>query len=297
MNLSGTCQGTSPGPRRVISASRRTDLAARFPEWLAGVLAAGEASVLGPRGRSRVVDLRPEAVHTLALWSKDFAGVLGDRNGLRGLLRRYDQAYFLLTITGLGGTPVERGVPPPASVLEQVGPLVELAGHPRRVSLRFDPVVHWKEPGGVRSNLDFFPTLARRAAALGVVDVRFSFAQWYGKAVRRADRLHFPFVDPEAEAKIEEARGLAAIAAGLKLNLYSCSQDFLTAVPGVLPSACLDGRLLEELHPRRLPASRLKDKSQRAECRCTESVDIGSYAQSCPHACLYCYASAGITDK
>ncbi|MDH4198294.1 MAG: DUF1848 domain-containing protein, partial [Candidatus Aminicenantes bacterium] len=27
------------------------------------------------------------------------------------------------------------------------------------------------------------------------------------------------------------------------------------------------------------------------DCLCTESVDIGSYAQSCPHSCVYCYAN------
>ncbi len=298
MDLKPNCQ---PGPlprtpdaRRVISASRRTDLAAHFPEWLAEALSAGRAAVLGPSGRSRVVDLRPEAVHTFVLWSKDFAGLLQDRHGLRCLLGRYDQLYFLLTVTGLGGTAIERGVPPAGDVLEQAGPLVELAGHPRRVSLRFDPVVHWEEGGGVRSNLAFFEELARRAAALGIADIRFSFAQWYGKAVRRASRLGFEFVDPEPEAKLEAARGLAEIARRSGLNLLSCSQEFLAAVPGIRPSACIDGRLLAELHPRHEPVSTVKDKSQRAECGCTESIDIGSYTQSCPHACIYCYANARV---
>lgn len=292
MDLKRTCQGTAPRARKVISASRRTDLAAHFPEWLAEALSAGRAVVLGPSGRSRAVDLRPEAVHTLVLWSKDFSGLLEDRHRLRSLLGRYDQLYFLLTITGLAGTSVERGVPPASAVLEQAGPLVEWAGHPRRVSLRFDPVVHWREDGSVCSNLAFFETLAPRAAALGITDIRFSFAQWYGKAARRASRLGFEFVDPEPEDKLEAARALAEVARLSGLNLLSCSQEFLTAAPGVRPSACIDGRLLAELHPRHEPASTIKDKSQRAECGCTESIDIGSYTQSCPHACVYCYANA-----
>jgi DNA repair photolyase len=33
-----------------------------------------------------------------------------------------------------------------------------------------------------------------------------------------------------------------------------------------------------------------KDKNQRLECGCVESVDIGAY-NSCAHGCVYCYAN------
>jgi len=282
--------------RRVISASRRTDLAAHFPEGLAAALAAERAEVLGPSGRVYSVDLSPRSVHTIVLWSKDFSGLISDRCSLRTLLGKYNQAYLLFTITGLGGTSVERGAPSPEAALEQVPRLVALAGHPRRLSLRFDPVVFWNESGRQRSNLDFFQRLAARAAAEGITDIRTSIAQWYAKAKRRAARLGFDYVDPDPSVKLAAARGLAETAASFKLNLWSCSQDLLAQVPGIRPSACIDGALLTELHPEREPALLTKDRSQRPECGCTESVDIGSYAQSCPHACLYCYANPRTGD-
>jgi hypothetical protein len=293
MSLKDTCQDST---RRVISASRRTDLPARFPGWLAGVLAAGRAEVLGPRGGPRAVDLRPESVHTLVLWSKDFSAVLENRHSLRTLLARYEQVYFLFTITGLGGTFIEKGVPPPVEALAQLPKLVALSGHPRRVSARFDPVVYWRESGGTRTNLPFFERLAPRAAAEGITDIRFSFAQWYGKARHRAERAGFDYLDTAEEEKLEAARFLAGIAAANGLRLLSCSQNFLAAVPGIESSSCIDGALLTELHPRREPAVRRKDKTQRPECGCTESIDIGSYTQACPHACLYCYANPKLTD-
>jgi len=288
MKLEKPCQETAP---RVISASRRTDLPAHFPDWLAGAVKAGTAGILGPAGRVLTVDLRPRAVHTLVLWSKDFSALLEDRSSLRTLVRKYDQLYLLFTITGLGGTFIERGVVPPDKALDQLGPLAGLAGHPRRVSVRFDPVVRWAESGRARTNLGFFERLAPRAASEGLTDIRISFAQWYGKARRRAARLEFEYIDPPGEEKIEAARALAEVAARWKLRLFSCSQDFLTEVPGIRASACIDGNLLGELHPGRTPAILRKDRSQRPECGCTESIDIGSYTQTCPHACLYCYAN------
>lgn len=277
--------------KTVISASRRTDLAAFFPEWLAGALRSRRARVVGPAGVFEA-DLSPDSVHTLVLWSKDFCNVIDNAFGLRELLAAYRQLYFHFTITGLGGGPLEPAAPPPAAALAEVGPLVRLAGDPRRVSLRFDPVVFWKEGGRVRSNLDFFPVLAGTAARFGVRDIRMSFAQWYAKARRRAARRGLEFVDPDEKEKKEMAAGLAAEARGHGLTLHACSQSFLTSVDGIAPSACIDGRLLGGLHPDGEAASEIKDRSQRRDCRCTRSVDIGSYAQSCPHGCVYCYANA-----
>jgi DNA repair photolyase len=274
----------------VISASRRTDLVASFPEWFASALRRRRADLTGPRGRAVEIDLAPSAVHTIVIWSKDLSNLLRNAHRLGDLLAAYDQVYVHFTVTGLGGTAVEPGVPAPQKALAQLGDCAAFAGDPRRVTVRFDPVLFWEEGGTVRSNLDFFPELAAAAAELGIRDIRTSFAQWYGRAKRRAAARDFPFVDPPEEEKRVRARALAAIAAAHGLTLHACSQPALDGVPGVAPSACIDAALLEALHPRREPAARRKDRSQRAACLCTESKDIGSYTQACPHGCVYCYA-------
>ena len=280
--------------KKVISASRRTDLVAFFPGWLASALRDGRALVHGPSGRTYSVDLDPDAVHTVVLWSKNFANLIENRHGLRRLLARYDQLYFHFTVTGLGGSSPERGAPPSELALRQLGPLVEIAGDPGRISLRFDPVVFWRERGKPVTNLPFFETLVSRAAPLAISTIRFSIAQWYGKSRRRAIGQGFEYLDPPEEEKIGAARHLAEIARSSGLRLFSCSQPFLTAAPGVEPSACIDGRLLQSLHPGLEEVSVAKDRTQRADCRCTASLDIGSYAQTCPHGCVYCYANPGV---
>lgn len=281
-----------PSFKKVVSASRRSDLVAHFPAWLAEALAKEKITVFGPRHRPQVVDLRPAAVHTLVLWSKDFSHLLANRWALLDLCRKYDQVFFHLTITGLGGTDVEKHVPAPELVLTQIEPLISLAGEKARLSLRFDPVVFWREGKSLQSNLPFFPVLAKKAASSGLQQIRFSFAQWYRKAKRRAERAGFPYYDPPEEEKLEAAAWLSRVAETFGLELMACAQPFLTKISGIKPSACIDGALLERIHPDQAPASKKKDPTQRPECNCTESIDIGSYAQSCPHSCLYCYANS-----
>ena len=276
----------------VVSASRRTDLAAFFPDDLARYLREGKAHVLGPSGRAYDVDLLPESVHTLVLWSKDFTNVLEDRAGLGRLIRGYAQSYFHLTITGLGGTPLEPGAPAPERAMTQLPGLVAMAGRPERVSIRFDPIVFWREGAGLRTNLPFFERLAPSVAEAGIRDVRVSFAQWYGKARKRAARRGVEFIDPAEEEKRAGALELAATASKWGLILHACAQDSLAARPGFRRSSCIDGARLSELHPDHEPASVRKDRSQRPECGCTESRDIGSYTQVCFHSCVYCYAGA-----
>ena len=277
--------------KTVISASRRSDLVAFFPDWLAAALRERHARVLGPRGRVVDVDLNPRSVHTLVLWSKDFGNLLRNRARLKDLLAAHDQLYFHFTVTGLGGTPLEPGAPSPDEGLAQLAPLVAVAGRPERVSLRFDPVVFWREGGAVRSNLAFFKRAAEAAAGCGVRDIRMSFAQWYPKARKRAASRGFDLVDPPHEEKRDRVAALAAEAGERGLSLWACTQPFLAGVEGVRPSACIDGPLLGRLHPAGEPASRRKDLGQRPGCRCTESRDIGSYTQACPHGCVYCYAN------
>lgn len=277
--------------KKVISASRRTDLVAFFPEWFSSALKQERAMVYGPAGHAYAVDLKPETIHTLVLWSKNFSNLIEDKCELGKYLQKYDQLYLHFTITGLGASFIERGVVPPSEAISQLDNLIKFVKHPERISVRFDPIVYWKDESRVKTNLHFFEELAPELSQRGIKDVRFSFAQWYGKAVKRSARYGFSYLDPSAEEKKEAALFLSQIARNWNLSLFSCTQNFLAKVPGVRASACIDGSNLQRLHPKGEPASTKKDRSQRPECGCTESIDIGSYTQSCPHSCLYCYAN------
>ncbi|MFH1724539.1 MAG: DUF1848 family protein [Elusimicrobiota bacterium] len=250
--------------KRVISASRRTDLAAWYPDDLIAALKAHP----------------PEQVHTVVVWTKNPRNLL-ERQDLRRALGAFRQIYVHYTITGLGGTPIEPGVPSPEDSLKMLPRVIESAGDPRRVNLRFDPVVNLRVGGRRVRNLESFEEVAGAAARMGVRTVTVSWVEVYKKVVRRFAARGIRAADFDRDAQAARLRDLAA---SLGLDLRFC------CAPGLPSSRCIDGELLTRLHPDREPCSTAKARGQRPLCGCAESLDVGWYSQTCRGKCLYCYA-------
>jgi hypothetical protein len=256
-----------PG-RKVISASRRIEMPGFFPDRLAGLL-----------------DTRcpPERVHTVVLWSKRPEPILENRD-LARCLSRYGHVFLHLTVTGMGGSFLEPGIPGAGETLRLIPALAGRLGSARRLTIRFDPIVHLRLPNGERySNVRHFTEVAEAAARFGVERLTVSWMQSYPKVLSRLDRHGIRVMDPSVAEWEEETGRLSAVAGGLGLKLNGC------CVPRLPVSACIDGRLLSDLHPAQEPASNIKAAGQRRACGCTESWDIGWY-HPCPGGCLYCYA-------
>ncbi len=274
---------------QVISCSRRTDIPRCYSGWLEEVLALGSVTFRAPRGAARHISLAPEDVHSMVLWSKDYAPLL-QRPSLVKQLQRLN-CYFHFTITGLGRTGWEPEIPPWSAALAQMTVLVRLFGA-RRVNWRFDPVVHWSSDDKRRSNLSLFPRIAAQVAELGVGSCTFSLVQLYRKNERRAQRSGLEITRLAGDEGLEAAAQLAEWSTGFGLGLYSCAEEAWLQVPGVSRASCVDAGLLNALRPDGMKASAAKDGSQRRQCGCSRSIDIGSYTQRCGAAqCLYCYAN------
>ncbi|HDN80842.1 MAG TPA: DUF1848 family protein [Chloroflexi bacterium] len=280
--------------RHVISASRRTDIVTWYAAWFTKAIHRGWVKVRHPFSNDfYLVSLKPEDVHTVVLWSKDFSPLLENRYGLRDALSKYDQLFCHFTITGLGATPLEPKVPPWQEAVRQLPELVKLVGDPRRVTLRFDPIIHWEEAGEILSNLPLAEPILRAAAENGITSVRISFATIYGKVRKRKG---WKWIDPPLERKLEITSELVRMARSLGLTIHSCADTSLLQA-GALPSRCIDGELLSRLHPKGFKAPTEKDRGQRPQCGCTVSIDIGSYTMKCPSGCVYCYAHPIIQPK
>jgi DNA repair photolyase len=226
----------------------------------------------------------PERVHTVVLWSK-YPEPLLKTAAVRSCLEKYDQVFLHFTITGMGGTRLEPGIPSTDEAIGWIPDLVRFLGDPSRLRIRFDPVVHLVLPDGSRfTNLDAFRPVAEAARTAGVRELVTSWMQAYPKVKRRLARHGIAVLDLTEKERVEERVRLSQTAEAVGVKLVGCCTDGL---PG---NACIDGRLLSALHPQRAFASDRKAKGQRPLCGCTESWDIGWYA-TCPGGCLYCYAN------
>ncbi len=273
----------------VISCSRRTDIPRCYPDWLSECLATGAVEYRSPRGGLHQVSLRPDDVHSIVLWSKDYGHLIENRVLSRQLSQL--NPFFHFTVTGLGGSPWEREIPAWEQAANQMRSLAKAFGA-ARVNWRFDPIVHWIDGGVAQSNLSQFEEIATVIAETGVKTCSFSFTQWYQKSRRRSLRAGLPFVDLSAEEKMEAVAALSKTADCLGFELCSCACERWTAVAGVGRGRCVDAARLDRLRGDGAAAPAAKDATQRTECACTKSVDIGSYTQRCPgEACVYCYAN------
>jgi len=257
--------------KKIISASRRVDLLTFYPDYLI----------------KRLEEIGKDNIHTLVIWTKNPRNFLENKN-LRRYLKSIDQIYILLTVTELGGTPLEPGVPEPEWVLETLPDLVNFSGSPLRIAIRFDPLIEVVYDKNVHlSNIDLnlFQMVLDSANENGVKRIITSYVTVYPKVKKRLDKYDFQLIDhPLTEIKDFIQKKMIPLAGRLQIELSTC------VLPEITQKGCIDGCLLAELHPRKEPCSTAKDKTQRKSCHCTKSVDIGIWFP-CFHNCIYCYGN------
>jgi len=259
----------SPNSTVVISASRRTDLVAFYPDALL----------------AKLETINPERIHTLVIWTKNPLNMFRHRN-LNRKLQSLDQVFVHLTVTGLGGSRIEPGVPCPDEIMSTLDELIELTGNPDRIRWRFDPIFTWRDANGLQSNIDCFSELAPRFAGMNITNAITSFCALYPKVIdrfSRSDGLYPVEMNPGERIEPRRHLGLESRKFGIKLD-WCCEPDKTS-------DGCINGVVLQKLHPHNRPAPIDKAKGQRPNCRCTRSWDIGWYSQSCGGQCVYCYGN------
>lgn len=287
--------------KTIISASRRTDIPSFYYDWLQESLKNEKVSINNPMypEKNYTVDLTPEEISAIVLWSKNFKNVLNNP----GYLENYN-LYFQYTITGYSKI-LEPNVPTYEESLKTLEGLLTKY-NPKQFNIRFDPIIISTEgeiyptPNNpMQARLNMFEKLCKDLKILGMDDCRIttSFLSIYGDTIKNLESNGIVFLERLnllERNRRDFAKKMNEIALKYNREIYTCADNGLLEIAKTYSlnqfkqGHCIDGEILNELFPEKFTKS--KDPSQRLACGCIKSRDIGGYFP-CKHNCAYCYAN------
>ncbi len=264
----------------IISASRRCDIPSHFGKWFVNRLQEGFVLVQNPYNTKRFskVMLTPEAVDIIVFWTKNPLPFLQYLPKIDALGYPY---YFEFTLTPYGKD-TERNLPEKEILLDAFITLSHNLGK-NRVVWRYDPIVI-DEQHNIAYHEEKFSYMARRLCGSTNRCV-ISFVDGYKNVTQRMGKNPS---DAVSRSNVHEISGLfSKIAKENGMEVVTCSEKYNLEKYGVQHGACIDKERIESILGCKIVEK--KDKNQREECLCLESIDIGTY-NCCANGCCYCYA-------
>ena len=265
----------------IISASRRTDIPSFYSTWFLNRLKAGFVFIRNPYNQTLIhkVSLKNEVLDFIVFWTKNPGNMLP----LLKDLDKFDVPYyFLFTVTSYGHE-LENNLPPKNRIIETFKRLSDLIGK-ERVIWRYDPVL-FTDKIDLDHHKRSFESLAK--SFQGYTDkCIISFIDMYKKCEKNLK--DFKMVNITDDLLIKTSEVIGRIAGACNIAVETCAEKIDLSDIGIKKGKCVDDILISKISGNRYILS--KDRYQRKECRCAESVDIGAY-NTCLNFCLYCYAN------
>lgn len=266
--------------KMILSVSRRTDIPNYYSDWFYHRIKERFLYVRNPINPHQVskLDLSPDVVDCIVFWTKNPEPMMDRLNELS----RY-KYYFQFTLTGYGAD-MEKNVPHKREKMIPIFQTLSQQIGSRNVIWRYDPIIFTKK----YSPEYHLKAFAQIAQALNGYTHKciISFVDIYRKNQKNMKTLDiFELSDHEL---MNYAQSLHHIASQNGMTVGSCAEHMDLQQCGIEHNCCIDKTLIEEILGCKISAG--KDKNQRAECGCVESVDVGIY-DTCLNGCKYCYAN------
>lgn len=264
----------------IISASRRTDIPTYYSEWFFNRINDGYVYVRNPMNAHQIskISLSPEVVDGIVFWTKNPIPMMPYLDKLE------DYAYYFQFTVNSYGKDVELNVPNKNDII--IPAFRELSSRigADRVIWRYDPIL-LTEKYTIDYHVNYFNELAKRLSGYTHKCV-ISFVDLYRNTQAHLKELN---ILPLGDAEMYElAERLVEIANKNSLIVESCAEKINLEQFGIQHGHCIDCVLFEKILNCKMNLS--KDKNQRPECGCMESIDIGAY-NTCKNGCKYCYAN------
>ena len=264
----------------ILSVSRRTDIPNYYSEWFFNRIKEGFLYVRNPMNAHQIsrIDITPEVVDCIVFWTKNPEPMLDRLDELAS----YDY-YFQFTLTGYGKD-MECNVPHKKDRMIPVFHELSKKIGMQKVIWRYDPIIFTKKYTP-EYHLKAFEQIA--AALKGYTEkCVISFVDVYAKNKKNMEMLGS--YEIEKTEQLELAAKLSRIARENGMAIGSCAERVEMNACGIEHNCCIDKALIESIIGCSLNVE--KDKNQRQECGCMESVDVGTY-HTCKNGCKYCYAN------
>ena len=264
----------------ILSVSRRTDIPCYYSDWFYNRIKEGFVYVRNPMNDHQIsrISLSPKVVDCIVFWTKNPEKMLARMDELAAY-----QYYFQFTLTGYG-TDMEPNVPHKKNHMIQV--FRQLSGKigADRVVWRYDPII-FSDIYTPAYHLRAFRQLAEALQGYTQKCI-ISFVDIYARNRTRMDTLHLQ--EPGSTEFHFFLSEISRIAADHQMELATCAEKADLEAYGIKHNSCIDKDMIEKILDCRIQVDR--DKSQRLECGCIESIDIGTY-NTCLNGCIYCYAN------
>lgn len=264
----------------ILSVSRRTDIPCYYSDWFYNRIKEGFLYVRNPMNRRQVSEIRisPEVVDCIVFWTKNPAPMLPRLDELK----EYSY-YFQFTLTAYGAD-IEISMPHKKDVIIPIFQTLSKKIGAKRVIWRYDPIL-FNDKYTPAYHVEEFAQIA--GALRGYTNkCVISFVDRYAKNRKILDALNV--YDMEETQLTVFARQLCGIARENGMEMVSCAEKMNLEGCGIRHGCCIDKQLTESIIGCQIDAG--KDKNQRAECGCVESIDVGVY-DTCQNGCVYCYAN------
>lgn len=264
----------------IVSASRRTDIPNYYSDWFYRRIKEGFVCVRNPMNPKQVsrIALTPDVVDCIVFWTKNPEPMMSRLDELAAY-----PYYFQFTLTGYGAD-IEPGVPHKKDRMIPIFQALSDRIGKDRVIWRYDPIL-FTNVYTPEYHLKAFEQIA--AALAGYTEkCVVSFVDAYAKNKKELAALGT--YELGGRECLAFAENLSKTAGKNGMEIASCAERIDLSACGIRHNCCIDRELIERIIGRPIKAK--KDKNQRGECGCIESVDIGAY-HTCRNGCRYCYAN------
>lgn len=264
----------------ILSVSRRTDIPSYYAEWFFNRVKEKFLYVRNPMNFHQISEIKisPDVVDCIVFWTKNPLPMMERLDELKAY-----KYYFQFTLTGYGND-VERNLPNKKTSMIPIFQELSKRIGKDKVIWRYDPIC-FTNRYTVQYHLKAFRNIAEALSGYTEKCV-ISFVDIYPKNKKNMDSLlSYELNDYELR---EFAKELSSIAKENDIRMGSCAEKIDLDECGIVHNSCIDGELIEKIIGCKLKAS--KDKNQRIECGCVESVEVGAY-NTCKNGCVYCYAN------